>query len=221
MLLLTRMPSSAQPSPARLEAFSDGVIAVIITIMVLELKTPHESGVAGLLHMLPTLGVYALSFSFTGIYWVNHHHLVERLKRVDHLILWSNLIFLFFLSLLPFFTNYLIEKGVQAFPVAIYGVSMLVTGMSFSLLQKAIARHLRHAAIEQDLAEQEPAEFAEHLAEQRKAKISLAMYLVSVALAYWQPWLALADIALVTVLWIIPTFGLHQHPPHPLEPKSN
>ena len=213
------MPSHSQPTPARLEAFSDGVIAVIITIMVLELKTPHDPGVAGLLHMLPALAVYAMSFSFTGIYWVNHHHLVDRIKRVDHLILWSNLIFLFFLSLLPFFTNYLIDKGVQSFSVALYGVSMLVVGISFTALQKAITRHLRHSAAPDD-PEQNPAELAQHLAEQRKAKISLAMYLASVPLAFWQPWVALAVIALVTVLWIIPTFGLRPHTPHPLEPKE-
>jgi uncharacterized membrane protein len=212
------MRSHTHPTPGRLEAFSDGVIAVIITIMVLELKTPHEPGLLGLLSVVPSIAVYALSFSFTGIYWVNHHHLVDRLKRVDHLILWSNLIFLFFLSLLPFFTNYLIDKGVQSFSVALYGVSMLVTGLSFTLLQKSIARNLRHAA--PDEHEHDPEELAEHLAEQRKAKLSLAMYIAAVGLAYWRPWAALAVIALVTLLWIVPTIGVKPHHPHPLEPKE-
>ncbi len=126
----------AQPSPSRLEAFSDGVIAVIITIMVLELKVPRDPGMAGFVTTIPTLAVYAQSFAFTGIYWVNHHHLIHRLKRVDHLILWTNLIFLFCLSLLPFFTNYLVEKHLDSFSVGLYAVSLLVTGVVFHSFAK-------------------------------------------------------------------------------------
>src|ERR1700748_2350248 len=121
-------------SPARLEAFSDGVIAVIITIMVLELKVPHEMGLAGLRAVLPTLGIYAISFTFTGIYWINHHHLVHRTEEADQVILYANLGFLFCLSLLPFFTSYLLEKKMDSFSVALYVSSMIVTGFSFLLL---------------------------------------------------------------------------------------
>jgi uncharacterized membrane protein len=194
-----------QPSPSRLEAFSDGVIAVIITIMVLEFKVPQANGFAGLRTLAPTLGVYLLSFTFTGIYWVNHHHLIHRLKGVDHLILWSNLKFLFWLSLLPFFTNYMVEKHLDSFSVAVYSSLMLITGLSFTLLQWAVGRTLLHTA------QTDPFEIAMQCAELRKARISIVMYTVAVPLAFVRPYLSLADAALVTVLWIIPTFGLERH----------
>ena len=203
----------AQPSPSRLEAFSDGVIAVIITIMVLELKVPREAGMAGFVTTLPALAVYAQSFAFTGIYWVNHHHLVARLRRVDHLILWTNLIFLFCLSLLPFFTNYLVEKRMDSFSVALYAVSLLTTGVGFTLLQKAIGRHLCRYKTKDDAYERRL-----QMAEQRKAYLSVTMYLAATPLAFWRPWVALADVALVTVIWIIPTFGLRpEQAQEPLE----
>ena len=190
-----------QPSPGRLEAFSDGVIAVIITIMVLEFKVPQADSFAGLRTLAPTLAVYLLSFAFTGIYWVNHHHLIDRLKHVDHLILWANLGFLFCLSLLPFFTNYMAVKGRDSFSVAVYAGLLLVTGTSFAGLQKAVGRHLRHANTDAE-------ELALQAAEQRKAMISLGMYLAAIPLAFVGPSLALGDTALVTVLWILPTLGL-------------
>jgi len=191
-----------QPSPSRLEAFSDGVIAVIITIMVLEFKVPVENGWAGLRTLAPTLGVYLLSFVFTGIYWVNHHHLIDRLKHVDALILWANLGWLFCLSLLPFFTNYMVEKHVDSSSVAVYAVLLFLTGLSFTLLQKASARLLRHTA------ETDPEELALQAAEVLKGKISVAMYVIAMGLAYVRPWLGLADAGLVTVMWIVPTMGL-------------
>src|SRR5579864_8985890 len=132
-------------TPARLEAFSDGVIAVIITIMVLELKIPHLDGLAGLRSILPTLCLYLISFAFVGIYWINHHHLVHRTDEADELILYANLGFLFCLSLLPFFTSYVLEKKMDSFSVAIYIGSMILTGFSFLLLRLAIARRLRQA----------------------------------------------------------------------------
>ena len=190
-----------QPSPSRLEAFSDGVIAVIITIMVLEFKVPREEGVAGLITILPTLVVYLLSFAFTGIYWINHHHLVDRLKRVDTLILWANLGLHFCLSLLPFFTNYMVEKRLDSFSVALYAASLLCSGFAFTLLQKAITRHLRRAA-------EDPSRAAEAQSEERKGYVSVAMYLVAVPLAFWHPYAAQLDDAGVTVIWIIQTFGL-------------
>lgn len=103
-------------STSRLEAFSDGVIAVIITIMVLELKVPSQKGIAGLLTILPTLIVYFISFSFTAIYWINHHHLVSRIEQADQRTLYANLAFLFCLSLLPFFTSYVLDKESDSFP---------------------------------------------------------------------------------------------------------
>ena len=199
---------SAQPSPSRIEAFSDGVIAVIITIMVLEFKLPRDAGFAGFRTILPQLAVYAISFSFTGIYWINHHHLVDRLHRIDALILWANLGFLFCLSLLPFFTNYLVDKRVDSFSVAVYAFSLFVTGVAFSLLDAAIARHLRLS----------PGPPAQHpspagVNQPGKTAISILLYLVAIPLSFWHPHLALADVAFVTVLWIVPDFSSEAQPP--------
>jgi uncharacterized membrane protein len=186
------------PTPARLEAFSDGVIAVIITIMVLELKVPHQEGLAGLYAVLPTLCLYLISFAFVGIYWINHHHLVHRTEEADDLILYANLGFLFCLSLLPFFTSYVLEKKMDSYSVAIYIASMVFTGFSFLLLRLAIARRLRHAG-----------KFdAEDKAVERKNWLSLFVYLVAIPLAFQNPRVSLGLVAFVTVIWITPTAGI-------------
>lgn len=195
-------------SPARLEAFSDGVIAVIITIMVLELHVPSANGFSGLVSIWPTLAVYLLSFAFTGVYWMNHHHLVHRTDRADSLILYTNLLFLFFLSLLPFFTNYVLEKKEDSFSVGLYVVSMILTSMSFLMLRLAIGRHLRQTgrlATDDRIAEQ-------------KHWISLAMYVAAIALSRAHPRFALGIVALVSVLWIIPTARIA--PPLACEPEG-
>ena len=201
---------AAQPSPSRLEAFSDGVIAVIITIMVLEFKVPREAGMKGFVTILPNLAVYALSFTFTGVYWINHHHIIDRLKRVDALILWMNLLFLFSLSLLPFFTSYMVEKHVDSFSVAVYSASLLTTGVCFTFLGQAIVRHLRHRD-DVYVSEQADALAAEQLAEQRKGMLSIVMYTAAIPLAYWRPLVALSVVALVTLIWIVPTFLVKPH----------
>ncbi len=186
------------PTPARLEAFSDGVIAVIITIMVLELKVPHANGLAGLHAILPTLGVYALSFAFTGIYWLNHHHLVHRTGEADTAILYANLVFLFFLSLLPFFTSYLLDKNIDSFSVILYAVSLIATGFGFLLLRIAIGRRLAgNGQIE-----------VEDIAIQRKHYLSLMLYILAIPLALYHSYLALGVLALVTLVWIYPTVTL-------------
>jgi uncharacterized membrane protein len=182
-------------SPARLEAFSDGVIAVIITIMVLELKVPMQNGLAGLATVWPTLVVYALSFTFTGIYWINHHHLLHRTDQADERVLYANLFFLFWLSLIPFFTSYVLDKKMDAFSVGLYVVSMILTGFSFLALRLAIGRHLR----ETGRLEREDA------AAERKHWISLAMYLIAVGASIHHSSIALGIVALVMVLWIIPS----------------
>lgn len=188
-------------TPARLEAFSDGVIAVIITIMVLELKVPHQNGLAGLYAVLPTLAVYLLSFTFTGIYWINHHHLVHRTEEADSLILYANLAFLFSLSLLPFFTSYVLDKKMDSFSVAIYAASMVANGITFMGLRMAIARRLRHAGKLE----------CEDTAVERKHWLSLLVYLAAMPLAFYHPHMALGMIALVTVIWITPTAGVKPH----------
>ncbi len=194
--------TSSQPSPARLEAFSDGVIAVIITIMVLEFHAPHEPGpVAFAEAILPTLAVYALSFTFTGIYWVNHHHLVDRLHRIDMAILWANLFFLFCLSLLPFCTSYTLAQHFSSFSVAVYAASLLLSGVGFLTLSKTIFIHQRrHGSTGTEL------EAAIQQAEWRKGLLSLAMYVCAIPLAYWHPAVAALDLCCTTLVWIIPGF---------------
>ncbi|MEO8737450.1 MAG: TMEM175 family protein [Edaphobacter sp.] len=181
----------------RLEAFSDGVIAVIITIMVLELKVPRQNGFAGLRAIVPTLAIYLISFSLTAIYWINHHHLVRRIDQADERVLYANLSFLFCLSLLPFFTSYVLEKENDAFSIALYAASMVITGFGFLLLRLAIDRRLRISGALRQV----------DTSAQRKHLLSLVLYGIAIPLAYYRPWLAMADIALVTIVWIIPTAG--------------
>jgi uncharacterized membrane protein len=192
-------------TPARLEAFSDGVMAVIITIMVLELKVPHQDGLAGLRAVLPTLCLYLISFAFTGIYWINHHHLVHRTEEADDLILYANLGFLFCLSLLPFFTAYVLEKKLDSFSVALYIASMILTGFSFLLLRLSISRRLRRA----DRLE------AEDTAIEKKNWLSLFVYVVAIPLAFQHPRMALGLVAFVTVIWVTPTTGIKPRQEHP------
>jgi uncharacterized membrane protein len=185
-------------SPARLEAFSDGVIAVIITIMVLELKVPHQDGIPGLHAVLPTLTLYFISFAFTGIYWINHHHLCHRTDEADELILYANLFFLFCLSLLPFFTSYALDKKLDSFSVAFYASSMVITGFSFMLLRLSIGRRLRLAG---KLETQDTSV-------QHKHWMSLLTYVIAIPVAFYHPYIALGLCALVTVIWITPTAGV-------------
>ncbi|MBV9226744.1 MAG: DUF1211 domain-containing protein [Acidobacteriaceae bacterium] len=190
------------PSTTRLEAFSDGVIAVIITIMVLELKVPHQEGIAGLYALMHIFLIYLLSFTFTGIYWINHQHVLDSIQSASHAVLYANLFFLFCLSLLPFFTAYVLEKGMNSFAVFLYAVSLFVTGLSFLMLRLAIHRDLRRSG---DLREEDTSARSKHLA-------SLALYLVAIPLTWLYPRLVLVLLALVTVVWIIPNLALHKYP---------
>jgi uncharacterized membrane protein len=191
--------------PSRLEAFSDGVIAVIITIMVLELKVPHQDGLEGLLSVLPTLCLYLISFAFVGIYWINHHQLVHRTEEVDQLVLYANLAFLFCLSLLPFFTSYVLDKKMDSFSVALYITSMVVTGFSFLSLRLAISRRLRHAGRLE----------AEDKAVERKNWLSLFVYLIAIPIAFQHPHISLGLTAFVTIIWITPTAGIKRREEYP------
>lgn len=194
--------ASHPATPARLEAFSDGVIAVIITIMVLELKVPHQDGLAGLYAVLPTLAVYLLSFTFTAIYWINHHHLVHRTDEADSLILYANLAFLFSLSLLPFFTSYVLEKRMDSLSVATYAGSMIANALTFMGLRMAISRRLKHAGT---LEYEDTAVAVKHW-------LSMLLYIVAMPLAFYYPHVALSLVACVTVIWITPTAGVKHHP---------
>lgn len=198
-------------SPARLEAFSDGVLAVIITIMVLELKVPHQGGAAGLHAILPILLVYLLSFTFTGIYWVNHHLLLHRIEQVDARILYSNLLFLFGASLLPFFTSWVLEKERNSFSVILYTACLLLSGGTFMLLRLAVERRLRLSGQRSE----------EDLTVQIKHWVSLGLYVVAIAVALARPLLALLLDALVTLVWILPDLGTrHRTTSAPRPPQT-
>jgi uncharacterized membrane protein len=184
-------------SPARLEAFSDGVIAVIITIMVLELKVPVLSGFAGFHGVISTLLVYGLSFAFIAVYWVNHHGLIGALTHSNNRILWANLIWLFALSLIPFFTDY-INQHFDSFSVTIYCISMLAAGTTFLLLRYAVERQ-----IDRDgrLGSFDRGTSLKHWG-------SVGIYIISIALAQVSPRIALFVSSFVTLLWILPTLGI-------------
>lgn len=191
------------PATSRLESFSDAVIAVIITIMVLEFKLPQEPGPkAFIADVIPTLAVYLLSFSYTGIYWVNHHHLVNRLKGVDASIFYANLLLLFCLSLLPFVTSYVLSQKFNSFSVAVYAGELFLSGLGFVVLSAAVTRHFHRTGTAT------PVKLATQKAEGRKAFLSLALYVLAVPLAYWHPSVAAAALALGTLLWIVPGFML-------------
>jgi len=195
--------TAAQPAPSRLESFSDGVIAVIITIMVLEFKLPQEPGPrAFIVAVVPTLTVYLLSFTFTGIYWINHNHLVHRLKRVDAPILYANLLLLFCLSLLPFTTSYVLSEKFNSFSLAVYAGELFLSGLAFLVLSIAVTRHFHRTG------SANPVALATQKAEARKTFLSLALYALAVPLAYWHPFIAAASIASGTLLWIVPGFML-------------
>ncbi len=185
----------------RLEAFSDGVIAVIITIMVLELHVPLEGGMAGLWHLAPRLAIYALSFTMTGIYWINHHELLRRTEAANYLVLWANLVFLFTLSLIPFFTDYVGEKHFDAFSTALYAVIMLAAAETFLLLRIAVNRLRRYRG--DVLPKTESLEVAKHVA-------SIVLYVAAIPVAYYRSAVSIGMILLVTLIWIAPELGLHK-----------
>jgi uncharacterized membrane protein len=178
----------------RLEAFSDGVIAIIITIMVLELKAPHEASLAGLLPLWPVFLSYVLSFIYVGIYWNNHHHLLHAVKQVSGGILWANLHLLFWLSLVPFVTAWMGENHFAPVPTALYGVVMLLAAVAYYLLQQCI------------LARQDPqAPLRRALGRDLKGKISPVLYVAAIVAAVAElAWLAGSFYALVALLWLVP-----------------
>jgi len=180
-------------SKGRLEAFSDGVIAIIITIMVLELRTPHEATLVALRPLIPTFLSYGLSFVFLGIYWNNHHHLLQAVKHVDGRVLWANLHLLFWLSLTPFVTGWMGENNFAAWPVALYGAVLLMAGIAYFILTRAlISLHGRDSVL------------ANALGGDVKGKVSLVIYMAAIPLAFVSPWISCALYVLVEVLWLVP-----------------
>ena len=177
----------------RLTAFSDGVIAIIITIMVLELKVPHGADWATLRGVAPNFVSYVLSFVFLAIYWNNHHHLLHTVTRVDGLILWANSHLLFWLSLVPAATGWMGENFLAPLPTAVYGVSLLMPAIAYYLLQRTIVHQQgKHSVL------------ASALGRDVKGKISPLLYAAAVALAFVDAWLSIAIYALVAVMWLVP-----------------
>ncbi|MFL5341912.1 MAG: TMEM175 family protein [Gemmataceae bacterium] len=177
----------------RLEAFSDGVLAILITIMVLELKTPNSPDLAALRPMLPVFGSYLLSFVFLGIYWNNHHHLLQASRYVSGQIMWANLHLLFWLSLVPFVTSWMGATGFAPLPVAAYGVVLLLAACSFTILVRVlIARHGRDSTL------------AAAVGRDYKGKLSLVLYLLAIPSAFFNAWVACALFVVVALIWLIP-----------------
>ena len=180
-------------SKGRLEAFSDGVIAIIITIMVLEMKVPHGIAFADLQPLLPVFLSYVLSYVNVGIYWTNHHHIMHAAQHVSARVLWSNLLLLFWLSLIPFVTGWMGENHFAPLPTAVYGVVLLMAAFSYVLLQSAI------------VAVDGPASpLARAIGSDRKGLISRLLYAVAIPAAFFRPWLAGLLYVSVALLWFIP-----------------
>jgi len=187
----------------RLAAFSDGVIAIIITIMVLELKAPHGADVAALMKLLPVFLAYVLSFVYLAIYWNNHHHMIHTLHQVDGLILWANLHLLFWLSLIPFATAWTSETHFARIPTAVYGVSLLMPAIAYYLLQRAIVRRQgRDGAL------------ARAVGRDIKGKISPLLYLTAIGCAFVLPWVSYAIYVGVALLWLVPDRRIEKRMPH-------
>ena len=183
----------------RLEAFSDGVLAIIITIMVLELKVPHDDSVAALAPLLPVFLSYAVSFVYIGIYWTNHHHMMHTCTRVTGPILWANLHLLFWLSLIPFVTGWMGENHFESVPTALYGVVLFMSGMAYVILQQQIILSqgpdsLLRRAVQSD----------------RKGKASHLLYLAAIVLAFRWRWAAQAIYVFVALMWLVPDKRIEQ-----------
>lgn len=177
----------------RLEAFSDGVLAIIITIMVLELKVPHGEGFQTLVPLIPVFLSYVLSFVYLGIYWNNHHHMLHVVQTVTGGILWANLHLLFWLSLIPFATGWMGENHFAAAPSALYGVVLLMAGVAYLILQQRI------------IAAQGPDSILKKaIRGDWKGKMSAVLYAAAIASAFWLEWISLALYVLVALLWLIP-----------------
>ena len=180
-------------SKNRLEAFSDGVVAIIITIMVLEMKVPHGTDIAALYESMPVLSAYVLSYINVGIFWNNHHHMMHATGHIDGRALWANLLLLFWMTLIPFVIRWIDEAGLVALPVAAYGVVLFMAAVSYTLLQWAIvARNGRSSAL------------ATALGSDVKGKLSLVIYAASIPLAFYQPWISIMLYILVALIWLVP-----------------
>jgi uncharacterized membrane protein len=178
---------------SRLEAFSDGVIAVIITIMVLEMKIPHDPDLASLKSVLPTFLVYILSFVYVGIYWNNHHHLFQLVKKINGKVMWANLFLLFWLSLFPFATGWMGENHFSTWPVVLYGFVAFMNAVAWYFLAHLMIRfHGKDSAL------------AKAYGNDTKGKISALLYVIGIMLSFFYPWMGIVFYAVVAAMWIVP-----------------
>jgi uncharacterized membrane protein len=177
----------------RLEAFSDGVIAIIITIMVLELKTPHGNSLEDLKPLLPVALSYILSFVYVGIYWNNHHHMLHAVKQVRGVALWANLHLLFWLSIIPFVTSWMGENHFSQWPVALYGVVLMFNGAAYAILAAILVKQAGPDSV-----------LAKAFGKDRKGKASVALYAVAIGLSFVDARISLAIYTLVAIMWFIP-----------------
>ena len=177
----------------RLEAFSDAVIAILITIMVLELKIPHGADLESLRPLLPVFLTYVLSFIYLGIYWNNHHHMFQATDRINGKILWANMNLLFWLSLIPFTTGWMGENHFAELPTAAYGVVLLAAAVSYTILQTLIIGH-----------QGEKSKLHEAIGKDRKGKLSMLVYLVAIPLAFLNQWISDGLYVLVALMWLVP-----------------
>ena len=182
----------------RLEAFSDGVIAIIITIMVLDLKVPHGTSLSDLTPVAPVFLSYVLSFIYIAIYWNNHHHLLQLVEKIDGAIMWANMHLMFWLSLIPFATGWFGENHIAPIPTAIYGVPLLMSSIAYFLLQFAITRH------------RENKKLAQALGDDFKGKASPFLYTAAIALAFVYPPISVAIYIGTALMWLIPDRRIEQ-----------
>jgi uncharacterized membrane protein len=184
----------------RLEAFSDGVIAILLTIMVLELKVPHSADLDALAPVLPVLLTYVISFVYLGIYWNNHHHMLHATEHINGKILWANLHLLFWLSLVPFGTGWMGENHFAPVPTAIYGANLFMAGIAYTILQATIIR------------DQGPgSKLAAMVGRDLKGRASAALYLASIPLAFVSHWISLGIFVLVALIWLVPDPRIERH----------
>jgi len=184
---------------ARLEAFTDGVVAIIITIMVLELRVPHGADLAALRADGPVLFAYVLSYVNVGIFWNNHHHMLNVTERVDGRVLWANLALLFWLSLVPFAIRWIDEAGFTSLPTAAYGVVLLCAGLSYLLLQRQIIALNGHDS-----------RLAVAIGQDRKGKLTFLLYVAGITLAFSRPWVSILLYVVVALVWLVPDRRIEQ-----------
>ncbi|MEZ4413911.1 MAG: TMEM175 family protein [Gemmatimonadales bacterium] len=177
----------------RLEAFSDGVLAIIITIMVLEMKVPHGADFAALRPLTPVFLSYVLSFIYLGIYWNNHHHMMHAMHRVSGPLLWANLHLLFWLSLVPFVTGWMGENHFAPAPVALYGFVLLMAAIAYTIMVRAALR-----------IEGPDSTLARAIGEDRKGNISMALYVIGIVASFFQVWMAGTAFITVALIWLVP-----------------